>query len=70
MISFLVKLRASLDRVHHDTKGMSTLEIVLIIVVLIALVIMFRNTIVNFVSNILNKISGQGNTFDPGVIAQ
>ena len=52
-----------------DKKGMSTLEIVLIIVVLIALVLLFKNTIIKFVTNILNKISGSGNAFDPNIIA-
>lgn len=51
-------------------KGMSTVEIVLIIVILIALVIMFKNTIIDFVSGILGKISSQGSVFDPGKLAR
>ncbi len=46
-------------------EGMGTIEIVLIIVILIALVLMFKNTIVSFVSGILSKISSQGSVFDP-----
>ena len=42
----------------------------LIIVILIALVLMFRNTVVDFVSDILEKISSQGAAFDPGAIAK
>jgi Flp pilus assembly protein TadG len=52
-----------------DDSGMSTIEIVLIIVILIALVLMFKNTIVEFVSNVLSKIASQGSIFDPSSVA-
>lgn len=52
------------------TKGISTIEIVLIIVVLIALVLIFKDFIIDFVKNILNNISSQGVSFDPGTLAK
>ena len=45
--------------------GMATIEVLLIIAVLIALVILFKDTILGFVSDILGNISIQGTTFDP-----
>lgn len=61
--------RACLRKIK-DEEGMSTIEIVLIIVILIALVLMFKNTVVEFVSNVLGKISSQGSVFDPGVLTR
>lgn len=55
-------------RILQGNEGMGTIEIVLIIVILIALVLMFKNTIVSFVSGILSKISSQGSLFDPSIL--
>lgn len=52
-----------------NKKGTSTVETVLIIVILIALVLIFKNTIVDFVSGILDKIGRTDQIFDPSVIA-
>ncbi len=54
----------------QEEEGISTIEIVLLIVILIALVLMFKSTIVDFVSNVLNKISSQSSVFDPGAIGK
>ncbi|MBQ5959916.1 MAG: hypothetical protein IJL53_04530 [Firmicutes bacterium] len=54
----------------REYSGMGTLEIVLIIVVLIALVLMFKGTIVDFVSDILDGIKSQGKNFNPAKIAK
>ncbi len=50
--------------------GMGTIELVLLICVLIALALMFKDTIVDFVSDILGNISSQETVFDPGKIAK
>ncbi len=50
--------------------GMGTIELVLLICVLIALALMFKDTIVDFVSDILGNISSQETVFDPGTIAK
>lgn len=49
--------------------GLGTIELVLLICVLIALALMFKDTIVEFVSDILSNISNQGTVFNPGTIA-
>ena len=49
--------------------GFGTLELVLLICVLIALALMFKETIVTFVSDILSNISTQGTAFDPSSLA-
>lgn len=53
----------------ENEEGMGTIELVLLICVLIALALMFKDTIVDFVSGILSNISTQGTVFNPGSIA-
>lgn len=53
-----------------NEEGMGTIELVLLICVLIALALMFKDTIVDFVSDILDNISSQETVFDPETIAQ
>lgn len=50
---FLPKLKAKLA----DESGMGTIEVVLILVVLIALVIIFRNSIKTLLENIMGQIN-------------
>lgn len=45
----------------RDKSGVSTVEIVLILVVLIALVIIFRDQLKSLVTSILGKITSQAN---------
>lgn len=52
-----------------NNDAMATLEAVLLIAVLVALVLMFKDTIVDFVSNVLDNISSQSSVFDPASIA-
>ncbi len=65
-----MKIWVKLQEFWNREEGMGTIEIVLIIVILIALVLMFKSTVVEFVSGILEKISSQGAAFDPGAIAK
>ena len=65
-----MKIWVKLQEIWNREEGMGTIEIVLIIVILIALVLMFKSTVVEFVSGILEKISSQGAAFDPGAIAK
>ena len=61
------------DRLHSwfaDRDGFGTLELVLLLCVLIALALLFKNTIVTFVSNMLKTISTQGSGFDPASLAR
>ncbi|MCF0146013.1 MAG: holin, BlyA family protein [Eubacterium sp.] len=46
----------------QDETAISTLEIVLIIVVLIGLVIIFKNQLRSLVSSILSKVTSQSNS--------
>ena len=46
----------------EEETAISTLEIVLIIVVLIGLVILFKKQLTSLVSNILDKITSQSNS--------
>lgn len=45
----------------RDKSGVSTVEIILILVVLIALVIIFRDQLKSLVTSILGKITSQAN---------
>lgn len=44
-----------------EEDGMGTVEIILIIVVLVGLVIIFKNQLTQLVGNIFNKITTQSN---------
>ncbi len=52
----------------ENNDGFGTIELILLICVLIGLALMFKDTIVDFVSGILDNISNQGGVFDPGTI--
>ena len=53
-----------------NDRALGTIEITLIICVLIALALMFKDTIVDFVEGILENISTQGSVFNPRDIAR
>ncbi len=55
-------------RFFRNEDGFGTLELVLLVCVLIGLALLFKDTIVEFVTNMLGKISSQGSSFDPGAI--
>ena len=48
-----------------EADAMATIEILLIIAVLIALVLLFKDVIIGFVADLLGNISSQGSSFDP-----
>ena len=62
--------REQWDWLNRDLEGFGTLEVVLILVVLIALVIMFKDTVVDFVAGVLQSIESQSGNFDPTQIAR
>ena len=45
-----------------DNRGLATVEIILIVVVLISLVILFKGQLTSLVTDILEKIATQSNT--------
>lgn len=55
---YMNEIRAFME----EETAISTLEIVLIIVVLIGLVILFKNQLTSLVKNILEKITSQSNS--------
>ena len=65
----LVCLWTRFQEAMKDDQGMATIEIVLVISILIALALMFKDVIVDFVDGILDSIAGQGSVFDPASIA-
>ena len=46
----------------REEDGMGTVEVILLIVVLIGLVIIFKNQLTQIVNNIFSKISSQSNS--------
>lgn len=46
----------------REEEGMGTVEVILIIVVLIGLVIIFKNQLTQIVNDIFSKISSQSNS--------
>ena len=49
-----------LRRFYKDQRGIGIVEIILILVVLIALVVLFRNQIYSLVSNLFTSINNDG----------
>ena len=58
IISFLQELSAFLE----EEDGVGVVEIILILVVLISLVVIFKNQLTSLVTNILGKITSQSNS--------
>ncbi|MBO6159525.1 MAG: hypothetical protein J6P72_09765 [Firmicutes bacterium] len=65
LTAFLTSIRIQAKETIRSQSGMATIEVLLIIAVLIALVILFRGVIIGFVSGLLDNISSQGSSFDP-----
>ena len=60
----LFKYRA-MDKIrsfNSNNKGMGTVEIILIIVVLISLILIFKSQLTNLVNQIFQKITSQANS--------
>ena len=55
-------MREEIRNFMTEEDGISTLEIVLIIVVLISLVILFKGQLTSLVTGILEKITSQSNS--------
>ncbi len=53
----LFKTKSTLSGMAHDDRGMGTVEVVLIIVVLVGLVIIFKDQITEIVNSIFESIS-------------
>ena len=51
-----------LRNIFKDKKGMGTVEVILIIVVLVGLVMIFKKQLVSLVNNILSKITSQSDS--------
>ena len=67
---YMIQLWLRIKNVLENEEGLGTIELVLLICVLIALALMFKDTIVEFVSDILGNISSQETVFDPSSIAK
>lgn len=70
MNTFITMLMARACCWKKEKDAFGTLELVLLLCVLIALALLFKNTIVTFVSNMLKTISTQGSGFDPASLAR
>ena len=57
-----MKLVEKLKKQLSNNKGMGTVEVILIIVVLIGLVIIFKTQLTGLVNNIFQKIISQANS--------
>lgn len=57
-----MKLVEKLKKPLSNNKGMGTVEVILIIVVLIGLVIIFKTQLTGLVNNIFQKIISQANS--------
>ncbi|MGN0329350.1 MAG: Flp1 family type IVb pilin [Lachnospira sp.] len=54
-------LMKSLRKLWREEDGMGVVEVVLIIIVLIGLVVLFKNQVTSMVKSILSKMSSQAN---------
>lgn len=61
-ILITMKNKLMLEELAHNNKGMGVVEVILIILVLVGLVVLFRNQITVIVTNIFSKITNKVNT--------
>lgn len=57
-----------LQKAFDNDDGVATVEILLVTAVLIALALMFKDTIIDFVSGLLSNISTEGTSFNPATM--
>ena len=62
LILFKYRARDKIRSINSNNKGMGTVEIILIIVVLISLVLIFKSQLTNLVNQIFQKITSQANS--------
>ena len=60
ILFFTLKMRNFKEKLNND-KGMSVIELILILVVIIGLVIIFKTQLTNLVESIFEKIVKQAN---------
>ena len=58
-----LRLLCCLKDINDNNKGMGVIEIVLIILVLVGLVIIFRNQITAIITNVFSKVTKEINGF-------
>lgn len=51
----------SLERVKNDTRGVTTVEVILVLVVLLAIVVIFREQLTAIVTNIFSHVNSTVN---------
>lgn len=54
--NFLARVRWKMDEVKEDDRGIGTVEVILILVVLIGLVVIFRDQLTTIINNIFARI--------------
>lgn len=59
-LSWLLK-KTKINMFIKDTKGMGTIEVILIIVVLIGLVLIFKDQITSIVESLFSKVASNAN---------
>ena len=55
-------IRRGVKRLHGDNSGMGVIEVILIIVVLIGLVILFKDSVTELVEGLLDNMTSQANS--------
>ena len=60
------RIKGSLTRFLKEEDGVGVVEVVLILVVLISLVVIFKQQLTSLVKNILSKITKQSNSICEG----
>lgn len=59
--SFCGRIKESFSRISQDDKGIGVVEVILILVVLIGLVVIFRDQLTTIVNGIFERISEDAN---------
>lgn len=61
VLSVLSSLKESFERVQKDNSGIGVVEVILILVVLIGLVVIFRDQLTTLVTGIFGRITEDAN---------
>ena len=63
MINITSRFAKSISNFYNDSRGIGTIEMVLLIVVILGILVLFRDYIQSLIANIFSKIDTQINNF-------
>lgn len=61
-------MKERVNSLLHNNKGVNTVEIVIILAVIVGIALIFRDQMLDFVTNLLSRVTGSEVDFNPSTI--